>query len=315
MKIEKSSADLESEVIFRGLCAHCGSCGAFCPHIQYIEEGNDAGLPKILDSCIETVGVCYNSCPRSEFNIADLEQKRYGKVHQDEVLGIYNEKIVVKAAKGTILNALIETAFKMKLINAMIVPKKTSTKPVNSKGDVISDPKKLPELTSKTPDYLGPLLPGINIAVNQGLTSIGVIGNPCHHQGIAKMLYSDFEMRIKNVKLQISLMCSAGGGKGCIYCVDYAGEFADISYGETGQEAGNAVLLIRSETGKSLVEEAIKDKSLVKVSDSPNLDKIIDMASKKKRRNIKTILKKNSANIGYLNVTEDQLKFYFSGSE
>ncbi|MHA1193415.1 MAG: 4Fe-4S binding protein [Promethearchaeota archaeon] len=32
MKIEKSSQDLENEVIYADLCIHCGSCNAFCPH-------------------------------------------------------------------------------------------------------------------------------------------------------------------------------------------------------------------------------------------------------------------------------------------
>ena len=62
MKIEKSSQDLENEVIYAGLCIHCGSCNAFCPHMDFNEENGEA---YVVDECAETVGLCYNSCPRS----------------------------------------------------------------------------------------------------------------------------------------------------------------------------------------------------------------------------------------------------------
>ncbi len=77
MKIEKASPNLEAEVIFKGLCAHCGACN--CPHIQYQENGE----PKILDACNETVGMCYNNCPRTSFDVHTLEEKIFGKSRED----------------------------------------------------------------------------------------------------------------------------------------------------------------------------------------------------------------------------------------
>jgi len=110
MKIEKGSPDLESEVIFRDLCSHCGACGASCvKHIQYGEDG----IPVILDSCNETVGLCYNSCPRTGFNLSQLEQKMFGKNREDELLGVYSEKILVKSGNSNeILTNLIPVCMK-----------------------------------------------------------------------------------------------------------------------------------------------------------------------------------------------------------
>ena len=93
MKIEKSSQDLENEVIFGDLCIHCGSCNAFCPHMDFNPE---TGLPYVVDECAETVGLCYNSCPRSFLPISEIEQKMYGKIRIDLAVGVYNDIIQVK---------------------------------------------------------------------------------------------------------------------------------------------------------------------------------------------------------------------------
>ena len=95
MKIEKASPDLETEVIFAGICAHCGACGTFCPHIEYQKDG----LPKILDACNETIGQCYNSCPRTTLNISEIEKETFGKIRDDEFLGCYEKTVLVFSKK------------------------------------------------------------------------------------------------------------------------------------------------------------------------------------------------------------------------
>ncbi|MHA1727476.1 MAG: Coenzyme F420 hydrogenase/dehydrogenase, beta subunit C-terminal domain [Promethearchaeota archaeon] len=307
MKIEKGSADLEAEVIFREICAHCGMCG-WCPHIEYEEDGT----PRLLDTCNEVVGYCYNACPRTNFNVSLLEEKMFGKTREDEFLGVYDEKVSVKSknSKG-ILNALVETAFKHDLIDAMVVPENKSKKPVNNVGVVVTEPGKLPELTNRNTSYTGPLVMGINKAYLNGRKAVGIIGNPCHHQGVTNLYYSDFRTGINVTKLKIAVMCSAGGAKGCIYCVDYAGEFADISYGTAGMEKGTAVLLIRTETGKKLYDLAIKDKAIEKVSENPNMEKILSSAARKKKKNVKNLLKKSIGKIGYLELNDKELAAYF----
>ena len=62
LKVEKCSQDLENEVIYAVLCIHCGSCNAFCPHMDFNQDNGEA---YVVDVCTETVGLCYNACPRT----------------------------------------------------------------------------------------------------------------------------------------------------------------------------------------------------------------------------------------------------------
>ncbi len=126
------------------------------------------------------------------------------------------------------------------------------------------------------------------------------------------MKYSDFKTGMEALKLKIGVMCASGGTDGCIYCIDYTAEFADISYGFLGLEKETAALLIRTELGKKLYDLAIKDKKINEISKEPNLAKIIAQASKKKKRNIKNILKKDYGKIGYLELSSKELGSYFS---
>ena len=306
MKKEKASPHLETEVIFRGLCAHCGACGAFCPHIEYQEDG----LPKVLDACNEIVGQCYNSCPRTTFNIPELEEIVFGKHREDEFLGYFIKAVMVKSKKS-IPNALIEIAFKNSLVDSFVVPKNQSKKPVNNVAKVIKKPKDALELTSRNLDYTGPLIPGVNEAYLAGLKSVGLIGNPCHFQGIAQMANNDFRTGIKVQSLKIAMMCAAGGATGCMYCIDYAGEFSDISISDIGQEESHALLLVRTPLGQKILDLAVKGKIIEIVSDSPDLAKITELARNKKKRNIKNLLKIQNGKIGYLELDSENLSALF----
>ncbi|MBN2155685.1 MAG: Coenzyme F420 hydrogenase/dehydrogenase, beta subunit C-terminal domain [Candidatus Lokiarchaeota archaeon] len=306
MKTEKSSPDLETEVVFAGLCAHCGCCGAFCPHIEYQQDG----LPQILDACNETVGQCYNSCPRTSLDISNIEQKMFGHLREDESLGYFTKSILVKS-KNSILNILIDTAFKHSLIDSIVVPENQSKKPVNNIPKVIEKSKDVPKLTSRNIDYTGPLVTGVNAAYTAGFKSVGLVGNPCHFQGIAKMQNSDFRSGISVQSLKIAIMCAAGGATGCIYCIDYAGEFSDISYSDIGLDDNQALLLIRTKNGQDLVDFAAKNKSFEIISESPDLSKIQDLANKKKTRNINNLLKLQNGKIGYLELNGKTLSALF----
>jgi coenzyme F420-reducing hydrogenase beta subunit len=306
MKIEKASPNLEVEVIMRGLCAHCGACGTFCPHIEFQKDG----LPKVLDACNEIIGQCYNSCPRTTLDVASIEEKMFGKSREDEYLGYYEKSILVKSKKS-IIKALIEFAFKNSLVDSFIVPKNQAKKPINNIPNLVKKPKDVPELTGKNLEYTGPLISGVNEAYLSGLKSIGLVGNPCHFQGIAKMTYSDFRTGIKAQSLKIAVMCAAGGATGCRYCIDYAGEFSDISYSDIGLEKGQAILLIRTPLGQKLIDFVIKGKVIEIVSESPNLDKIQELAKKKKVRNVNNLLKLQNGKIGYLELNSKNLSALF----
>jgi coenzyme F420-reducing hydrogenase beta subunit len=176
---------------------------------------------------------------------------------------------------------------------------------------VIKKAKDAPELTSRNIKYTGPLILGVNEAYLAGLKSVGLIGNPCHFQGIAQMANNDFRTGIKVQSLKIAMMCSAGGATGCAYCTDYAGEFSDVSISDIGQEKDHTLLLIRTPLGQKLVDLAMKGKAIEIVNDSPDLTKIRELASKKKKRNIQNLLKLQYGKIGYLELDNKNLSALF----
>jgi coenzyme F420 hydrogenase subunit beta len=75
--------------------------------------------------------------------------------------------------------------------------------------------------------------------------------------------------------------------EGCSYCPDMTAEFSDISVGVLEGHPDTNTLIIRTERGREIVEEAIKEGYLV-VSDIPeeNLEHLQWAASNKKRRAI-----------------------------
>src|SRR4030042_1136663 len=119
VKVEKSSQDLQIEVWATEECMHCGACGAFCPHIEYNEEG----APKLVDQCWENVGLCYNSCPRAMLDIQDVDQRTFKKIRQNEAIGVY-EKVVNAKPSGDkdVRAALLKTALKEKLVEVVVMP-------------------------------------------------------------------------------------------------------------------------------------------------------------------------------------------------
>ena len=88
-------------------------------------------------------------------------------------------------------------------------------------------------------DNAGPLITGIGKAYLDKKRDIGIIANPCHLQGLAKILTSDFNTGAERTTLKIAYACSSGGMTGCKYCTDFSGEFSDISYSPWGAPKGS----------------------------------------------------------------------------
>lgn len=309
MKIEKSSQDLENEVIYAGLCIHCGSCNAFCPHMDFNAENGEA---YVVDECAETVGLCYNSCPRSFLPISEIEQKLFGKTRIDLAVGVYNDIIQVKSKnKDDILYNLVIAAFDAGIVKHMVLGEPKSKKPPVVFPVVVDNAKDAKQYIPKTTmDNAGPLITGIGQAYKAYKRDIGIIANPCHIQGLAKILVSDFHTGAERTSLRIAYACSSGGMTGCKYCTDFSGEFSDISYSPWGapKGSGEALLIIRTETGQKLVDTAVKNK-LIEITDpNPDLSEMKRFLNKKRKKNFLTLLGKDLIEAKYLNLNVDELK-------
>ncbi|MHA1792979.1 MAG: Coenzyme F420 hydrogenase/dehydrogenase, beta subunit C-terminal domain [Promethearchaeota archaeon] len=298
MKIEKCLADLQLEVIYNDKCIKCGSCGAFCPNI-YFEEGT----MKFKEQCTETVGVCYNMCPRAVLNLPELDMKIFGKNRENMALGVFKKAVNAKLEDQSlkdVVTALLITALENNMIDSVVT------------GDA-SVEKRIEPVICKTKDEilnnagerrgLGPIVWKTGAAIHEGNKAIAVVGHPCHIQGIAKTIKNpDFLVGQENIKLVISYFCLAQA-KECNMCMDYTGEFSDISVdSKTGD------MIIRSELGENLINKAIEAKR-ISISDIETTG-IEEKAMKKKIKNFMKIIGKanNEIKAGYLQLDPSYLK-------
>lgn len=306
MKVEKSSQDLENEVIYAGLCIHCGSCNAFCPHMEFNLE---TGQAYVVDECAETVGLCYNACPRSFLPISEIEQKLFGTTRMDLAVGVYKDIIQVKAKDDDAFQALAEAAFDEKIISCMVVGEPKSTKPPVAVPIIVNSAAELKGKTpKKTMDNAGPLITGIGKAYMAKKNNIGIIANPCHLQGLAKILVSDFNTGAEKTSLKIAFACSSGGMAGCKYCTDFSGEFSDISVSPWGAPKPEVLLIIRTDVGQKVVDAAVKKGLLTVTNKSPDLTEMKKFLNKKRKKNLLTLLGKDLVTAKYLKLNVDELK-------
>lgn len=302
MKIEKSSQDLENEVIYAGSCTHCGACNAFCPHMDFDPK---TGQAFVVDECSETVGLCYNACPRTFLPISELEQKLFGETRKDLAVGVYKEIIQVKSKNSEeILYNLIDAAFEKKIISTIVMGKPNESKPPVSFPIVVdsaADAKAL--IPKRTMDMAGPLVTGIGAAYHAYKRDIGILANPCHFQGLAKILASDFNTGAERTSLRLAYACSSGGMRGCKFCTDYSGEFSDVTYSPWGAPKGQAMLIVRTEVGQKLVNGA-KEMGLLEVTnEKPDLSEMKKFLNRKRKKNFLTVLGKKLITADYLQLT------------
>lgn len=308
MKIEKSSQDLENEVIYAGLCIHCGSCNAFCPHMDFNQETGEA---YVVDECSETVGLCYNACPRTFLPVTEIEEKLFGKSRVDLAIGVYNDIVQVKSKnKDEILYNLILSAFELGIVKHFVLSEVKSKKPPVAFPVVVDEAKSAKKLIpKKTMDNAGPLITGIGQAYLDKKREIGILGNPCHLQGLAKILTSDFNTGAERTTLRIAYACSSGGMSGCKYCTDFSGEFSDISYSPWGAPNDDeAFLIIRTELGQKVLDHAVKKKYLEVTNKEPDLSKMKTFLNKKRKKNFLNLIGKDNIKAKYLELNVDELK-------
>ncbi len=159
-------------------------------------------------------------------------------------------------------------------------------------------------------DNAGPLITGIGQAYKEYKRDIGIIANPCHFQGLAKILVSDFNTGAERTSLRIAYACSSGGMTGCKYCTDFSGEFSDISYSPWGapKDSGEAFLIIRTEIGQKVVDTAVKKKLIEITNPNPDLSEMKKFLNKKRKKNFLTLLGKDLIKAKYIHLNVDDLK-------
>ncbi|MHA1716523.1 MAG: Coenzyme F420 hydrogenase/dehydrogenase, beta subunit C-terminal domain, partial [Promethearchaeota archaeon] len=233
-----------------------------------------------------------------------LDQALFGTKRENQAIGVYKKVVNAKLLDSSLKDiptALFIAALDGGDIDCVVLPdakfeKRLEPIACSTKDDILSN--------AGERRGLGPMVWGTGQAIRNGYSNIAVLCRPCHAQALAKIrASSDFIVQQDKIKLVIAQFCLAQG-KGCTTCIDYTGEYADISIDpKTGD------MIIRTDIGEAIVNKAV-DSGKIEISDI-EISAIEDKATKKKKKNLLKILAKND-NIfeaDYIKVDIDNLKF------
>jgi len=205
----KGPADLQKDVLNKGLCLACGACANLCPYINMVEE-----RPVIIESCGLSEGKCYDFCPRTYVNLPMLNKNVFG-VHRSD-LAVGSNLVVMKAKSkdieikstaqyGGVASALMTFALQTGEVDAAILTK--SKDKLGSKPTLARNKKDVLECAG-TKYIVSPTITGVTEAIRQGTRKIGVVGTPCQVIAVRKMQASKFEAGADKIGLVIGLFCT-----------------------------------------------------------------------------------------------------------
>jgi coenzyme F420 hydrogenase subunit beta len=205
----KGPADLQKDVLNRGLCLACGACANLCPYINMVEE-----KPVIIESCGLTEGKCYDFCPRTCIDLRKLDKNVFGTYRSDLAVGSKlavvkakskDNKIKSTAQYGGVASALMTFALQTGEVDAAILT--TSKDKLRPKPTLARNKRDVLECTG-TKYVVCPTIAGVTEAIRHGTRKIGVVGTPCQVIAVRKMQASKFETGADKIGLVIGLFCT-----------------------------------------------------------------------------------------------------------
>jgi hypothetical protein len=115
-----------------------------------MDFNQETGEAYVVDECTETVGLCYNACPRSFLPVSEIEQALFGQTRVDLAVGVYKDIIQVKSSNNDeILYNLVLAAFEKGIIKHLVVGKPKSKKPPVAFPEVVDSAKDAKTLIPK----------------------------------------------------------------------------------------------------------------------------------------------------------------------
>ena len=220
--LERGFSDLKREVVARRRCSMCGTCAAFCDKIR-IEDGE----PVFIEDYDTVCGLCYTFCPRTFLPQAEIEQKIFGKIsNDDDVLGVYRAcyeartkkaDIREKSQDGGIVTSILAYGLEKQAIDCAVLT--TANGDWRPRTVVARDYEALKE-GAGTRYTLYPSVIGVREAQEEGCSAIAFVGLPCQIQGLRKAEAANanqpYELRIEDVKLLIGLFCTKNYNEGLL---------------------------------------------------------------------------------------------------
>lgn len=205
-------------VIIDGLCTGCGTCMGICPKNaieMVIDDSKGIYIPRLNKEKCNKCGICFDACPGSTVDFKQLNLQIFGREPEDLLLGNYlncytgyanDYDIRYNSASGGLITALLAFSLEEGIINAALVTKANSDKPLQPLPFIARTRE---ELLSAARSKYCPV--PANTVLKQILEENGkfaVVGLPCHIQGIRKAEAVNKTLKDRIV-LHIGLFCGA----------------------------------------------------------------------------------------------------------
>ena len=207
--------NLVAEVIRKYTCVTCGGCDAVCPvNTVKIEDGT----PKLVGLCI-SCQLCYWNCPVANFDVAEMEEKVFGRTRTEDeaAIGVHKAIYAVKAIPDEILGkaqdggavSAILTQFISGTGDGAVIAGVEEDRPWAAKPIVVTTKEGILE-GAGTKYTNSPSLVGVASAIQEyALNKIALVGTPCQMKGIRNIETDPWsDDRIKDIMaLRIGLFC------------------------------------------------------------------------------------------------------------
>ena len=212
---------LKDAVVDQGLCTGCGTCVGVCPW-GLVKMHYPMGEPEpiLVDSPCRDCGFCISACPGKDIPLAAMEKMVFGQVRDPNVntTGIFqrcyqshavDETIRFMGSSGGSATAMLSWALDKKVVEAVIVAGFDDAEPYRQQPKIATDSR---ELTKHARSKHGGASSNNEMlweaVYRRKLSSIGLMGLPCHIHGLRKIQLERKPKRIAEaVKFAFGLFC------------------------------------------------------------------------------------------------------------
>lgn len=199
-----------SKIVEQKLCISCGACSVICPAgaITYDETVGGMVVPRVHEDRCTSCGLCLSVCPGVGFGRTLLnklpEDPFVGKSSGCFVGRAFSKETFLNSQSGGVVSSLLIDALRESLIQAAVVTLIKPGKPPKPEAYLATTEEQI--LAAQKSKYLPvPLLSALKDVEDRQL-SVGVVGLPCHLQGLHNLI--DFQPAIKErIVFTIGLIC------------------------------------------------------------------------------------------------------------
>jgi coenzyme F420 hydrogenase subunit beta len=200
-----SFADLEAEVVKRGICGKCGGCVSFCSANRIgALMMDEKGFPSYgdKDKCLEC-GLCYMVCPQTHPMKDEVEERFQWKPPIGHFVDVFSARsahtdVRERATDGGVVTSLLIHMLEKGVIDGAAVS--VSTDPLRRKAIVATSREEIlqaagsqfeesPHLEEVGKGYTTyvPVVKSIQEAGPRKVSRLAVVGTPCQINAIRKM--------------------------------------------------------------------------------------------------------------------------------